>query len=74
MVLGILVMVAWMALEVFLVLFSIGWGAKDGQWKDIEEAKYRMLLDLPIQEWPGREKNQTDPKTEEPVSTHEPRS
>jgi hypothetical protein len=68
MALGIFVMLAWMALEVFLVLVSIGWGKQAGQWKDIEEPKYRMLLDLPMEDWPGREKPKDLPETNEPVA------
>ncbi len=53
---GILLFLAWMALEAVVVLAMIVWGFENGQWKDIEEPKYRMLVDREPQPWPGREK------------------
>jgi nitrogen fixation-related uncharacterized protein len=47
--------VGWMAL---IALFAIGlliWGWKTGQFKNVEEAKYRMLEDREPEPWPGRE-------------------
>jgi cbb3-type cytochrome oxidase maturation protein len=57
MTLGILGFIGW---GIFLVLTAIGlfiWGYKKGQFKDIEEAKYRMLEDREPEPWPGRESN-----------------
>ncbi len=53
---GLILFIAWMALEAVVVLASIVWGFENGQWKNIEEPKYRMLLDIEPQPWPGREK------------------
>ncbi len=53
---GLVLFIAWMALEAVVVLASIVWGFENGQWKNIEEPKYRMLLDIEPQPWPGREK------------------
>ncbi len=64
MAIGILLFVAWMALEVVVVAASSAWGFENGQWKDIEEPKYRMMIDHELQPWPGREKASKD-KTEE---------
>jgi cbb3-type cytochrome oxidase maturation protein len=52
---GLLGFVAW---GVFLILTAIGlflWGYRRGQFKDIEEAKYRMLEDREPEPWPGRD-------------------
>jgi nitrogen fixation-related uncharacterized protein len=53
--LGMWMVVGWMAL---IALFAIGlliWGWKTGQFKNVEEAKYRMLEDREPEPWPGRE-------------------
>jgi nitrogen fixation-related uncharacterized protein len=55
MAIGVIVFVAWMALEAVVVAASVAWGFENGQWKDIEEPKYRMLIDHELQPWPGRE-------------------
>ncbi len=47
---------AWTALEIVVVTAMIRWGFETGQWKDIEEPKYRMLMDHELQPWPGRDK------------------
>jgi nitrogen fixation-related uncharacterized protein len=62
MAVGIIVFVAWMALEVVVIAASIAWGFENGQWKDIEEPKYRMLIDHELQPWPGRERPSPDIK------------
>ncbi len=53
---GIVLFLVWMALEVVVVAASIAWGFENGQWKDIEEPKYRMLIDREPEPWPGRVK------------------
>lgn len=53
---GVILFIAWMALEVVVVVASIVWGFENRQWKDIEDAKYRMLIDRELEPWPGREK------------------
>ncbi len=47
---------AWTALEIVVVTAMIRWGFETGQWKDIEEPKYRMLMDHELQPWPRRNK------------------
>ncbi len=59
MLLGVLLWVVWMAFEVVVVVAMIRWGYESGQWKnwrDMEEPKYRMMVDRPLQGWPEREK------------------
>ena len=51
---GMWVVVGWM---LFVALTGVGfviWGWKDGQFKNIEEAKYRMLEDREPEPWPDR--------------------
>ncbi len=52
----VVLFIAWTALEVVVVIAMIRWGLENGQWKDIEEPKYRMLIDREPEPWPGREK------------------
>jgi len=54
--LGLWVVVGWMALVASTAIIMIIWAAKNGQFKDIEEAKYRMLEDKEPEPWPGRDK------------------
>ncbi len=61
--LGQVLFFAWTALEVLFIVACIRWGFETGQWKDIEEPKYRMLIDHELQPWPGRNK----PKSETPA-------
>lgn len=56
MVTDVILFFAWTALEVVVVIAMIRWGFETGQWKDIEEPKYRMLIDREPEPWPGREK------------------
>ena len=51
---GLWVVVGWMILVALTGLISIIWGWRHGQFKDIEEAKYRMLEDREPEPWPGR--------------------
>lgn len=62
---GVILFVVWMALEVVVVAASIAWGFENGQWKDIEEAKYNMLIDRELEPWPGREKGKPEKGLEE---------
>ncbi len=52
--LGLWVVIGWMAFVALTAVAMIVWGAKTGQFKDIEEAKYRMLEDRDPEPWPGR--------------------
>jgi cbb3-type cytochrome oxidase maturation protein len=52
--LGMWVVVGWM---VFVALTGVGfllWAGRSGQFRDIEEAKYRMLEEIEPEPWPGR--------------------
>lgn len=53
---GLWVVVGWMALVAFTGVVFLAWGWSTGQFKDIEEAKYRMLEDREPQPWPGRDR------------------
>lgn len=48
---GLWVMVGWMALVFTTGILFLLWGWKHGQFKDIEEAKYRMLEDREPEPW-----------------------
>jgi len=48
------VVVGWM---VFVALTGVGfllWAWKSGQFRDVEEAKYRMLEEIEPEPWPDR--------------------
>ncbi len=66
MLIGVMLWVVWMALELVVIIAMIRWGFETGQWKDIEEPKYRMLIDRPLQGWPEREKGS---KNREPAKS-----
>jgi len=51
---GLWVFVGWMAFVMLTGVASIVWGWKNGQFVDIEEAKYRMLEDREPAPWPER--------------------
>lgn len=54
--LGLWIVVGWMAFVILtaLILLFIAW--QSGQFKDIEEAKFRMLEEREPEPWPGRER------------------
>jgi cbb3-type cytochrome oxidase maturation protein len=52
---GMWVVVGWMALVSLTGVVFLIWGWQNGQFKDVEEAKYKMLEDIEPQPWPGRE-------------------
>lgn len=52
---GLWVVVGWMAFVILTGLLFMFWGWQNGQFKDIEEAKYRMLDEKEPEPWPGRE-------------------
>ncbi len=52
---GYVLFIAWMAMEIVVVIGSIVWSVENGQWKNIEKAKYTMLEDREPAPWPGRE-------------------
>lgn len=56
--LGMWVVFGWMVLVALIGVAFLIWGWKQGQFEDIEEAKYRMLEDKEPEPWPGREGKQ----------------
>jgi cbb3-type cytochrome oxidase maturation protein len=50
--LGMWVVVGWMAFVALTAIVFFAWGWKHGQFRDIEEAKYRMLEDREPEPWP----------------------
>lgn len=71
MTIGLLGFIGW---GIFLTLTAIGlfvWGYRRGQFKDIEEAKYRMLEDREPEPWPGRETNSQKKKLQINEAKHE---
>jgi cbb3-type cytochrome oxidase maturation protein len=52
--LGMWVVVGWMVLVALTGVAFLVWGWKSGQFRDIEEAKYRMLEDKEPEPWPDR--------------------
>ena len=53
--LGMWVVVGWMAFVILTGVVMLIWGWKRGQFKDIEEAKYRMMEDREPEPWPDSE-------------------
>ena len=49
--LGMWVVVGWMAFVILTGVIMLIWGWKRGQFKDIEEAKYRMMEDREPEPW-----------------------
>jgi nitrogen fixation-related uncharacterized protein len=54
MALGLWVFVGWMIFVVGTGITLLIWGWKTGQFKNIEEAKYRMLEDREPEPWPEK--------------------
>jgi len=48
------VVVGWMAFVALTGIVLLVWGWKRGQFRDIEEAKYRMLEEIEPEPWPDR--------------------
>lgn len=55
---GMWVVVGWMAFVAASAALMLWWGFRSGQFRDIEEAKYRMLEDREPEPWPDREGEQ----------------
>lgn len=55
--LGMWIVVGWMAFVALTGIIMLFWGWKGDQFKDIEEAKYRMLEDQEPEPWPSKESN-----------------
>ena len=56
--LGMWMVVGWMVFVVLTGIAFLIWGWKSGQFKNIEEAKYRMLEDREPEPWPQRKGEQ----------------
>jgi cbb3-type cytochrome oxidase maturation protein len=56
--LGMWVVLGWMIFVAFTGLVFLVWGWKNGQFRDIEAAKYRMLEDREPESWPTSEGGQ----------------
>lgn len=57
MALGLWVFLGWMIFVVGTGLGLLIWGWKTGQFKNVEEAKYRMLEDREPEPWPEKPEN-----------------
>ena len=54
MVLGVWLIVAWMAFMALVGGALFTWGWRNGQFRDIEASKYRMLEDCDPEPWPRK--------------------
>lgn len=54
MALGMWIVTGWMIFVALTGIAMLVWGWKRGQFKDIEEAKYRMLEDREPEAWPDK--------------------
>jgi cbb3-type cytochrome oxidase maturation protein len=53
--LGLWLVVGWMLLVAMIGIAFLIWGWRGGQFRDIEEPKYRMLEDREPEPWPDRQ-------------------
>lgn len=58
MLLGLWVVVGGMVVVGLIGIVFFIWGWKNGQFRDIEEAKYRMLEDKDPEPWPDSKRDQ----------------
>ncbi|MEJ2734392.1 MAG: cbb3-type cytochrome oxidase assembly protein [Anaerolineae bacterium] len=56
MALGLWVFLGWMILVVFTGAGFLIWAWRNGQFRNVEEAKYRMLEDREPEPWPVKPK------------------
>jgi nitrogen fixation-related uncharacterized protein len=59
MAVGVVIFAAWLAFMAITVVAFVIWAFREGQLKDVEEPKYRMLQDREPEPWPGREDNRS---------------
>ena len=57
---GLWVSVGWMVLVALTGIILLIWGWKKGQFKDVEEAKYKMLEEREPEPWPHQKGDQND--------------
>jgi len=55
---GMWVVVGWMAFVALTGVALMVWGWRHGQFRDIEEAKYKMLEDREPEPWPTQKEGQ----------------
>jgi cbb3-type cytochrome oxidase maturation protein len=53
--LGVWAFLLWMIFVTLTGVVFLVWGWRTGQFRNIEEAKYRVLEDREPEGWPGRE-------------------
>jgi cbb3-type cytochrome oxidase maturation protein len=53
--LGVWVLLGWMLFVALVGILFLIWGWRNGQFKDIEAAKYSMLEDKEPEPWPDRD-------------------
>jgi nitrogen fixation-related uncharacterized protein len=53
--LGTWVFLGWMVLVTLIGIGFLIWGWRNGQFKDIESAKYQMLEEKEPEPWPNRQ-------------------
>ncbi len=56
--LGLIMFLAWLFFMVLCTGALIAWGYREGQFDNIEEPKFTMLLDREPQPWPARVRKQ----------------
>jgi cbb3-type cytochrome oxidase maturation protein len=54
--LGVWFLVAWMIFMAFLGIAFLVWGWRKGQFRNIEEPKYRMLEEREPEPWPRKKR------------------
>jgi cbb3-type cytochrome oxidase maturation protein len=57
--LGLWLLAGWMIFMALVGIAFIVWGWRKGQFRDIEEAKYKMLEDNDPQPWPSKKGGET---------------
>jgi cbb3-type cytochrome oxidase maturation protein len=67
---GLWVIVGWSAFVIFTGIVAFIWGWKNGQFRNIEEAKYRMLEDREPEPWPDAKSTGGDASKDEPEDNH----
>ena len=60
MLLGMWINVGWMALVAISAIVLLVWGWRRGQFRSVEDPKYRMLEDRDPEPWPGTKEKEDD--------------
>ncbi len=66
MAVGVIMFAAWVFFMAITTGAFIFWGFHEGQFKDMEEPKYRMMIDREPETWPGRKPNPLVRNREQP--------